>query len=156
MKKILGIVVLGLLLSGNAYSEDNYFIKTAKEFNRGFINAETDNEAIFHMQKLNQMVKEASNIADRCYSAIMDSRISYSELKNKCTEFSLMFGNTKKEWINNLSKIPEAIQFDINRAIQNPNFYNAENNVKMDRLMNEFTQDYTVIAETLKKYLAIN
>ena len=31
VKKLLSILVLGLLFSGNAYSEDNYFIKTAKE-----------------------------------------------------------------------------------------------------------------------------
>ena len=64
MKKLIGIVVLGLLFSGNAYSEDNYFIKTAKEFNREFIKAKTAHEAIYHMQKLNQMLEEASIIAD--------------------------------------------------------------------------------------------
>ena len=82
MKKLIGIVVLGLLFSGNAYSEDNYFIKTAKEFNREFIKAKTANEAIYHMQKLNQMVEEASIISDKCYTAIMDSRISYPKCSN--------------------------------------------------------------------------
>jgi hypothetical protein len=154
MKKLFSmILVICSLLSGNAYSEDNYFIKTAKEFNREFIKAETANEAIYHMQKLNQMLEDASIIADRCYTAIMDSRISYSELKNKCSEFSLMFGNTKKDWINNVTKISDAIQFDINRTIQNKNFYNAETNAKMDRLMKKFSEDYTVILVTLKKYL---
>ena len=152
MKKPLVIVVLGLLLSGSANSEDNYFIKTAKEFNREFIKAKTDNEAVYHMQKLNQMVKEASIIADKCYTAIMDSRISYYELKNKCSEFKLMFGDTKKEWINNVTKINDAIKFDINRTIQNPNFYNVETNAKMDKLMNKFSEDFTIILVTLKKY----
>jgi hypothetical protein len=152
MKKLLGIVVLSLLLSGNVYSEDNYFIKTAKEFNREFIKAKTANEAIYHMQKLNQMVEEASIISDKCYTAIMDSRISYLDLKKRCSKFSSMFGDTKKEWINNVTKIAEAIQFDINRTVQNPNFYNSETNSKMNRLMDKFSEDYTIILVTLKKY----
>ena len=152
MKKLLGIVVLGLLFSSNAYSEDNYFIKTAKEFNREFIKAKTANEAIYHMQKLNQMLEEASIIADKCYTAIMDSRISYLDLKKKCSKFSSMFGDTKKEWINNITKIGEAIQFDINRTVQNPNFYNMETKSKMKKLENKFSENYTIIVVTLKKY----
>ena len=145
-------MVLGLLFSGNAYSEDNYFIKTAKEFNREFIKAKTAHEAIYHMQKLNQMLEEASIIADKCYTAIMDSRISYLDLKKKCSKFSSMFGETKNEWINNVTKIAEGIQFDINRTVQNPNFYNMESNSKMDKLMNTFSENYTIINVTLKKY----
>ena len=145
-------MVLGLLFSVNAYSEDNYFIKTAKEFNREFIKAKTANEAIYHMQKLNQMLEEASIIADKCYTAIMDSRISYLDLKKKCFKFSSMFGDTKKEWINNITKIAEAIQFDINRTLQNPNFYNMEAHSKMKKLENKFNEDFTIINVTLKKF----
>ena len=62
------------------------------------------------------------------------------------------FHNEKKEWINNVTKIAEAIQFDINRTVQNPNFYNSETNSKMNRLMDKFSEDYTIILVTLKKY----
>ena len=68
------------------------------------------------------------------------------------SKFSSMFGDTNKEWINNITKIVEAIQFDINRTVQNPNFYNTETLSKMNKLMNKFSEDYTIIAVTLKKY----
>ena len=91
MKKLLGIIVLGLLLSGNAYAATKYTYLSCKAIIK---KNNSKDAAFFSKVQLAQIVENANSIKESGASSDEEKkaiyRVGYTNIKEKLTK---RFGN---------------------------------------------------------------
>ena len=126
MKKLLGIIVLGLLLSGNAYADDDKNL---------IVLCSSKNSYEVYPRTISQYDKEKNHFFYRdnrnCFLVV--SKSQFLDLFNKLNSYK-RFGN--RIWDSEMKKIRSSYRMDFNRLFtlkkKDPDNYYATANERLD------------------------
>ena len=144
MKKLLGIVVLGLLWCGNAYA-DKYFLKSIDNLNS---NLETANsfDVIFYVSEVSQALIEPKTSALKCYRDLNnDSQNLYSD---NCKRFRNIFKNNNNQFRLTFKQLNNIFENLI--AKQLGGFFNDVRPTRYEKYMDDIANIEEFIQLTVK------
>ena len=109
MKKILSIIFISMLLSGNSYAEQSLikiidiYSKRGGEIKANKVDPYTH---LFLQEELKIATDEIARVGRPCYREVLKNKNNYDSNAD-CLKFRVLLGNDKDEWIENLNKIME-------------------------------------------------
>ena len=108
MKKLFStILILGLLLSVNAYAEQSLikiidiYWKRGGEIKMNKVDTYTH---LFLQEELKIATDEIARVGRPCYREVLKKKTNY-DLNADCLKFLVLLGNDNDEWTENLNKI---------------------------------------------------
>jgi len=107
MKKILSIIFISLLLSGNSYAEQSLikiidiYWKRGGEIKANKVDTYTH---LFLQEELKIATDEIARAGRPCYREVLKNKNNYDSNAD-CLKFRVLLGNDNDEWTENLGKI---------------------------------------------------
>jgi hypothetical protein len=114
MKKILAILVLGLLWCNVGFA-DEYLINTIKRTHKNIF-TENPTGIIFLTKELANASNILKEIGLPCYRTMIKKGKSEYNKNLNCLKFRTLFGDDPDEYITNLTKFRDILAFSIKRA----------------------------------------
>ena len=102
MKKLLGIVVLGLLLSGNAIADKP--LKKILDLYSNKIDNLNKSQHLFYSTELAVASRKIKEVGIPCFRSTLINKENYDKTVD-CLNFRILLGEDSSEWQKYLSKI---------------------------------------------------
>ena len=102
MKKLLGILVLGLLLSGNAYADKP--LKKILDLYSNKIDNLNKSQHLFYSTELAVASRKIKEVGIPCFRSTLINKENYDKTVD-CLNFRILLGDDSGEWQKYLSKI---------------------------------------------------
>ena len=102
MKKLLGIVVLGLLLSGNVYADKP--LKKILDLYSNKIDNLNKSQHLFYSTELAVASRKIKEVGIPCFRSTLINKENYNKTVD-CLNFRILLGDDSGEWEKYLSKI---------------------------------------------------
>jgi hypothetical protein len=102
MKKLLGIVVLGLLLSGNAIADKP--LKKILDLYSNKIDNLNKSQHLFYSTELAVASRKIKEVGIPCFRSTLINKENYNKTVD-CLNFRILLGDDSDEWEKYLSKI---------------------------------------------------
>ena len=102
MKKILGILVLGLLLSGNVYADKP--LKKILDLYSNKIDNLNKSQHLFYSTELAVASRKIKEVGIPCFRSTLINKENYNKTVD-CLNFRILLGDDSGEWEKYLSKI---------------------------------------------------
>ena len=144
MKKLLGILVLGLLFC-NLAKADAGLIKSIDEAYKRLGTADSDT-SVFLLKELAFQMEKGGQIAIKCYRFLNVNPDKHNSNQN-CRKFKLLLGNTHDDLIKNTKKVRDIILAE--REKYKSNFYNKYNETDAVGSIQSIGYNFKVFAEVL-------
>ena len=102
MKKLLGILVLGLLLSGSAYADKP--LKKILDLYSNKIDNLNKSQHLFYSTELAVASRKIKEVGIPCFRSTLINKENYNKTVD-CLNFRILLGDDSNEWEKYLSKI---------------------------------------------------
>ena len=148
MKKLLGILVLGLLLSSNAIADQSLikiidiYTKRSDELKKN--NVDPDSH-LFLQEELKVATDKITKVGRPCYREVLKNKLNYNS-NTDCLKFRVLLGNDSDEWIVNLNKLMAI--FNVHKDL-------ADNNEWLDKWPEKKFSKFTKLGNEIVANVAV-